>query len=82
MGDRSAAGDVEWIRAAVREYEHKLIAYAAHLVGNRERGRDLAQETFMRLCGQDRARSSRGWRNGFLPSVATSASTCVARNAG
>lgn len=55
MGDRSAAGDVEWIRAAVREYEHKLIAYAAHLVGNRERGRDLAQETFLRLCGQDRA---------------------------
>jgi len=54
MGDRSAGPDVEWIRAAVRDYERRLIAYATHLVGNRELGRDLAQETFVRLCGQDR----------------------------
>jgi RNA polymerase sigma factor (sigma-70 family) len=54
MGDRRAPGDVEWIRAAVRDYERKLIAYATHLVGNLERGRDLTQETFARLCGQER----------------------------
>ena len=55
MGDRSAGRDVEWVRAAVRDYERRLIAYATHLVGNAERGRDLAQETFLRLCGQDRS---------------------------
>jgi RNA polymerase sigma factor (sigma-70 family) len=54
MGDRSAGSDVEWIRAAVRDHERRLIAYATHLVGNADRGRDLAQETFVRLCGQDR----------------------------
>jgi len=55
MGDRGGPGDVEWIRAAVRDHERKLIAYATHLVGNLERGRDLTQETFARLCEQDRA---------------------------
>jgi RNA polymerase sigma factor (sigma-70 family) len=54
MGDRSAGGDMEWIPAAVRDYERRLIAYATHLIGNAERGRDLAQDTFVRLCGQDR----------------------------
>jgi RNA polymerase sigma-70 factor (ECF subfamily) len=54
MGDRGGPGDVEWIRAAVRDHERKLIAYATHLVGNLEHGRDLTQETFVRLCQQDR----------------------------
>ena len=54
MGESGPGGGSEWIRNAVSLYERKLISYATHLVGDAERGRDIAQETFVRLCGQDR----------------------------
>ncbi len=44
----------EWIRVAVRQYERQLVAYAAHLVGDSDRARDIVQEAFVRLCGQER----------------------------
>lgn len=52
-----APGDAngEWVRAAVRQYERPLVAYAAHLAGGIEAARDAVQETFVRLCGADRA---------------------------
>ncbi|MDB5289135.1 MAG: polymerase sigma factor, sigma-70 family [Phycisphaerales bacterium] len=43
----------DWIRSAVRQYERQLVAYAAHLAGDAERGRDVVQETFVRLCSQE-----------------------------
>lgn len=46
----------EWIRDAVRQHERQLVAYAAHLAGDSERARDVVQETFVRLCGQERAK--------------------------
>ena len=46
----------EWIRAAVRQYERQLVAYAAHLAGDSERARDIVQEAFVRLCSQDRSK--------------------------
>lgn len=47
--------DRDWVRSAVARYERPLTAYAAHRVGDAERARDVVQETFVRLCGADRA---------------------------
>lgn len=45
--DRSA-----WIRDALRRFEGQLLRYAFRLTGNLETGREVVQETFLRLCGQ------------------------------
>jgi RNA polymerase sigma-70 factor (ECF subfamily) len=47
-------GDV-WVRQAVDHYEGPLLRYAARITGDVERARDAVQETFLRLCRQDRA---------------------------
>ena len=44
-----------WVRAAVDRFEKPLTLYAARLLGDAEAARDVVQETFLRLCGQDRA---------------------------
>ena len=43
--DRSAT-----LCRALREYEGPLLRYAARLLGDRDRGRDVVQEAFLRLC--------------------------------
>jgi RNA polymerase sigma-70 factor (ECF subfamily) len=46
----------EWVRGAVARFERPLIRYAAHLLGGDvDRARDMAQETFLRLCDEDPA---------------------------
>lgn len=45
----------EWIRTAVDRHEGPLLRYAARIVGDLEEARDVVQETFLRLCKQDRA---------------------------
>ena len=47
--------DSSFIRAAVDRFERPLTLYAARLLGNQEAARDVAQDTFMRLCAQPRA---------------------------
>jgi len=54
MADDEFPPDGQWIRAAVRRYEESLILYAQRLTGDLERGRDVAQETFLRLCSQEK----------------------------
>lgn len=44
-----------WVRDAVARFEGPLTLYAARLVGEAETARDVVQETFLRLCVQDRA---------------------------
>ena len=44
-----------WIRAALERYEGPLVRYAARITGDVETARDVVQEVFGRLCGQDRA---------------------------
>jgi RNA polymerase sigma-70 factor (ECF subfamily) len=46
-----------WVRQAVSRYEKPLVRYAAHMLGGDvERARDLAQDVFLKLCDQDRAK--------------------------
>ncbi|HVJ81873.1 MAG TPA: sigma-70 family RNA polymerase sigma factor [Planctomycetia bacterium] len=46
----------EWVLAAVREHEGALLAYATRFAGTTDRARDAVQETFLRLCKQERER--------------------------
>lgn len=45
-----------WVRAAVERFEGPLTRYALRLVGEVETARDIVQETFLKLCGQDQGR--------------------------
>jgi RNA polymerase sigma-70 factor (ECF subfamily) len=49
----SAAGRIERIRSAVHRYQGRLIAFAARITGDLESGRDVVQDTFLRLCRED-----------------------------
>jgi len=48
--------DAEFAQLALVEYERPLTRYAAHLVGNRERAREVVQDTFLKLCTQKPSR--------------------------
>lgn len=43
-----------WVRDAVGRFEGPLTLYASKLLKNAETARDVVQETFLRLCEQDR----------------------------
>jgi RNA polymerase sigma factor (sigma-70 family) len=47
--------DGAWIRAAVDRFEGPLTLYASRLLGDADAARDVVQETFLRLCVQERA---------------------------
>ncbi len=42
-----------WISSTVQEYEGALVRYATQITGDLDRGRDVVQDTFLRLCRQD-----------------------------
>jgi RNA polymerase sigma-70 factor (ECF subfamily) len=46
----------EFARLALVEYERPLTRYAAHLMGDRERAREIVQDTFLKLCTQKPSR--------------------------
>lgn len=43
-----------WLRQVVADHEGRLVRYAQRLTGNLERARDIVQDTFLRLCRQER----------------------------
>ena len=45
--------DTEWIRTAVARFEGPLTLYAARLLGDADRARDVVQDTFLKLCRQE-----------------------------
>jgi RNA polymerase sigma factor (sigma-70 family) len=55
MAGEQPIADSSWIRSAVTRFEAPLVLYAARLVGDADRARDVVQDTFLRLCRQDRA---------------------------
>jgi RNA polymerase sigma-70 factor (ECF subfamily) len=46
---------LEWVRRTLDRHEAELLRYARHLTGDVEAARDVVQETFLRLCREDRA---------------------------
>lgn len=44
---------LEQIRSAVATHQSRLIAFATRITGNTDTAREVVQETFLRLCGQD-----------------------------
>ena len=51
--ERSGA---EFAQSALAAYERPLTRYAAHLVRDRERAREIVQDTFLKLCTQKPSR--------------------------
>lgn len=49
----SSAEQLQWVEAAVAQFEGPLTSYATRLVGN-DRARDVVQDTFLKLCAQPR----------------------------
>ena len=56
MGNNGHAGNGEWVRSALEQYEGPLTRYAHRITGDVERARDVVQETFLRLCTEERGR--------------------------
>lgn len=44
----------EWVREALLKFEGPLVRYAQRITGELELARDVVQETFLKLCRQDR----------------------------
>ncbi len=54
MSDNGLNGDACWIRSALDRHEAPLTRYAQRITGDSERARDVVQETFLRLCREER----------------------------
>jgi RNA polymerase sigma factor (sigma-70 family) len=53
MATQTTTDDRAWVRTAVGRFEGPLTLYAARLLGDADRARDVVQDTFLRLCVQD-----------------------------
>src|SRR5262245_37433576 len=49
----TASARRDWIRAAMDEYQGRLIRFAARITGDLDSARDVVQDTFLRLCRED-----------------------------
>ncbi len=47
--------DTVWLREVIARWEGPLVRYAARVAGDLDRGRDAVQETFLRLCREERS---------------------------
>ena len=54
--DAESASQADWVRATMEEFEGPLLRYAAQFTGDLDQARDVVQDTFLRLCREDRAR--------------------------
>ena len=47
---KTGSDKAAWVQEALSRYEGPLVRYAARLMGDVERGREVVQDTFLRLC--------------------------------
>jgi RNA polymerase sigma factor (sigma-70 family) len=62
MSDAKQTNRLVWIRSILDRYEGPLTRYALRITGDLESARDVVQETFLRLCSENRAKV-----DGYLP---------------
>lgn len=55
MGNNGQPDHLDWIRTVLVTYEDRLVRYARRIVRDESLARDVVQETFLKLCRQDRA---------------------------
>jgi RNA polymerase sigma factor (sigma-70 family) len=55
MMNNGQVSQSEWVREALLQYEGPLVRYAQRITGELELARDVVQETFLKLCRQERA---------------------------
>jgi len=55
-GDATAESRERFVQRAMVDYESALVGYAAGILHDVERAREVVQDTFMRLCRQDVAK--------------------------
>jgi RNA polymerase sigma-70 factor (ECF subfamily) len=55
MSQPQGRRDTQWIRDAFDRYEGPLVRYAMRLTGDLDTARDVVQDTFLRLCRQQRS---------------------------
>lgn len=66
--DRSHENDA-FVRSAVERFQAPLLRYAARLVGDADRARDVVQDTFVRLMAQSRETGIDGYLAEWLFTV-------------
>lgn len=54
MTHQNADQHAQWVESMVAQFEGRLLRYAAQIVGDVETGRDVVQETFLKLCRENR----------------------------
>jgi RNA polymerase sigma-70 factor (ECF subfamily) len=52
--DATKSETIAWLQSILNEFEGPLIRYAARITGDLELARDVVQETFLRVCREDR----------------------------
>ena len=57
MNSQDNGQNSAWLQAVFQRFETPLLSYAARLVGDAERGRDIVQDVFLQLCREGPART-------------------------
>ncbi len=50
MDSHDSMEQSRWVESVVERYEGRLLRYASQVTGDLDRGRDVVQDTFLRLC--------------------------------
>ncbi|HKI87259.1 MAG TPA: sigma-70 family RNA polymerase sigma factor [Thermoanaerobaculia bacterium] len=77
---RLAAGEIEALGPLVERYKDPMTNYLTRLTGNKERGEELAQETFLRLLRAAPGYRSEGRFSALLYRIATNLARSEARS--
>lgn len=75
------ASNADWLHAAHQRHGPALSRYAASIVGDADRARDVVQDVFLRLWRKTPPGSTAVWSSGSSPSAAIARWTCIGRNA-